>query len=95
MFEDTIGYEGQYFEPFCGLLGVGIHFAKEGRSVRANDINKDLILMLKQLRMIGNHLKFVQRRNMMSIAKVIFIAQSVDFMVFHGHILVFSLPGIV
>ena len=23
-------WDGLYFEPFCGLLGVGIHFAKEG-----------------------------------------------------------------
>ena len=50
IFEDTIGYKGQYLEPFCGLLGVGIHFAKEGRSVYANDINKDLILMLEAVK---------------------------------------------
>ena len=50
MVEDIIGYQGQYFEPFCGLLGVGIHFAREGRSVLANDINNDLILMLKTIK---------------------------------------------
>lgn len=39
-----------YFEPFCGLLGVGIHFSKDGRQILANDKNKSLILMLKSLK---------------------------------------------
>jgi DNA adenine methylase len=43
------GWNGTYFEPFCGLLGVGIHIAKEGRKVRACDSNQDLILMWKEL----------------------------------------------
>lgn len=43
-------WTGTYFEPFCGLLGVGIHFAKRGRKVEACDSNKDLILMLKKLK---------------------------------------------
>lgn len=39
-----------YFEPFCGMLGVGIHFAKKGRKVKANDVNKDLIALLKKIK---------------------------------------------
>lgn len=50
MFEDKVNYKGQYFEPFCGLLGVGIHFSKQKRSVLANDLNKDLILMLESVK---------------------------------------------
>lgn len=40
-----------YFEPFCGMCGVLIHFAKENnnRKIIASDINKDLILMWKNL----------------------------------------------
>lgn len=50
MIENNIGFKGRYFEPFCGLLGVGIHFANTGRNVLANDINKDLIMMLNALK---------------------------------------------
>lgn len=50
MMEDVLEWEGQYFEPFCGLLGVGIHLAEEGRKVVASDLNKDLILMLKAVK---------------------------------------------
>lgn len=45
-------YEGKtYFEPFCGLAGVGLHFATKTpeRKVELCDKNKDLILMLKKL----------------------------------------------
>ena len=42
-------WDGDYFEPFCGLLGVGMHFAEDGRKVIACDANEDLILMLKSL----------------------------------------------
>lgn len=48
--EEEEEWDGLYFEPFCGLLGVGIHFAKEGRKVKASDSNKDLILMWKALK---------------------------------------------
>ena len=48
--EDDEEWEGKYFEPFCGLLGVGINFAKKGREIEACDSNKDLILMLKRLK---------------------------------------------
>jgi DNA adenine methylase len=44
-------YGKKYFEPFCGMLGVGIHFSiEEDRHIIANDINKDLILMWKKLK---------------------------------------------
>ena len=43
-------WNGTYFEPFCGLLGVGINFAKKGRKVEACDTNKDLMLMWKALK---------------------------------------------
>lgn len=39
-----------YFEPFCGLLGVQIHFAKEKRHCMACDANKDIILLFKALK---------------------------------------------
>jgi DNA adenine methylase len=48
--EDSINWEGDYFEPFCGLLGVGIHAAKDGRAVEACDSNKDLIMMLQKIK---------------------------------------------
>lgn len=40
----------QYFEPFCGMLGVASHFASEKRNVIANDINKDIIFMWKKIK---------------------------------------------
>lgn len=49
-YEDKLDWDGDYFEPFCGLLGVGIHVAKSGRRVIACDANKDLILMWKALK---------------------------------------------
>jgi DNA adenine methylase len=50
MVEDIVEWKGEYMEPFCGLLGVGIHFASDGRQVLANDLNKDLILILKAIK---------------------------------------------
>jgi DNA adenine methylase len=50
MVEDITEWKGEYFEPFCGLLGVGIHFAREGRKILASDINTDVILMLKDIK---------------------------------------------
>lgn len=39
-----------YFEPFCGMCGVLIHFAKDNnRPITACDYNKDIILMWKAL----------------------------------------------
>lgn len=39
-----------YFEPFCGLLGVGIHFLKDKRkTVHFCDKNEDMMLMWKEL----------------------------------------------
>ena len=38
-----------FFEPFCGMLGVGIFAAQEGRHVVACDANEDLILMWQAL----------------------------------------------
>jgi len=39
-----------YIEPFCGMCGVMVHFAKEnGRKIEAYDSNKDLIEMWKSL----------------------------------------------
>ena len=40
-----------YFEPFCGMCGVLVHFANEitDRPIIASDINKDIILMWKAL----------------------------------------------
>lgn len=44
-----------YFEPFCGMCGVLIHFAKDSydktieRDIVATDINKDIIAMWKEL----------------------------------------------
>lgn len=49
-YEEKLDWDGEYFEPFCGLLGVGIHFAEEGRKVIACDANKDLIMMWKALK---------------------------------------------
>ena len=49
-FEKRIGWKGDYFEPFCGMLGVGIHFAKAGRYMLANDKNTDLILLLDAIK---------------------------------------------
>ena len=43
--------EGRVFaEPFCGLLGVGIHFAREGCPVVAADANKDVVLLLQSIK---------------------------------------------
>lgn len=39
-----------YFEPFCGLLGVQIHFAKEGRSCLACDANNNIIDLFEALK---------------------------------------------
>ena len=38
-----------YFEPFCGMIGVGIHFVREegNRKIRFCDLNGDLIEMWK------------------------------------------------
>lgn len=47
--QEKIGYQGVYFEPFCGMLGVGIHFAQDGQKIIANDLNKDIIMMWKAL----------------------------------------------
>lgn len=47
--ERKLEWNGDYFEPFCGLLGVCIHLSKN-RTVIANDKNKDLILMLDSLK---------------------------------------------
>lgn len=47
--ETITGRGGTYFEPFCGLLGVQIHFAIEGRKSLACDSNKDIILMFQAL----------------------------------------------
>jgi len=38
-----------YFEPFCGMLGVAIHAAKDSRHVIACDLNEDIILMWKAI----------------------------------------------
>jgi DNA adenine methylase len=38
-----------FFEPFCGMLGVGIHAAKKERIVVACDMNEDLMLMWQAL----------------------------------------------
>lgn len=39
-----------YFEPFCGMCGVLIHFAKDNnRSIIASDVNKDIVMMWKAL----------------------------------------------
>jgi DNA adenine methylase len=43
-------WNGDYFEPFCGLIGVGLHFLKEGRNISICDKNKDLMLMWKKLK---------------------------------------------
>lgn len=43
-------WSGEYFEPFCGLLHVAVHFANEGKSVLANDINLDLIMLLRAIK---------------------------------------------
>lgn len=37
------------FEPFCGMLGVGLHFARQGRIVEACDANESLILFWRAL----------------------------------------------
>jgi DNA adenine methylase len=50
LLENRLNYTGDYVEPFCGMLGVGEHFAKQGRKVEANDINQDLILLLKAIK---------------------------------------------
>lgn len=39
-----------YFEPFCGLLGVQIHFAKEQRQCIACDANEDIIKLFLALK---------------------------------------------
>jgi DNA adenine methylase len=54
MVEDIMDWKGNLIEPFCGMLGVGIHFAEQGRSVLANDVNKDLILLLKAIKIGWN-----------------------------------------
>ena len=49
--ERSLGYDNlPYFEPFCGMCGVLIHFCKEDtdRDVQACDLNKDIILMWKK-----------------------------------------------
>lgn len=43
-------WQGEYFEPFCGSLNVGIHFANVNRQVLAADLNVDLILLLKAIK---------------------------------------------
>lgn len=51
--EQRLGWSrkgSQYFEPFCGMLGVGVHFANSGRTVLANDYNPDLILLLDSIK---------------------------------------------
>mgnify|MGYP001562062440 CR=1 FL=1 len=39
-----------YFEPFCGLLGVQIHFAKENRKCVACDANANIIKLFSALK---------------------------------------------
>ena len=51
-YENEIGWVSKnYFEPFCGLLGVGIHFVNddEKRNLYFTDINEDIILMWQDL----------------------------------------------
>ena len=57
--EDEENWKGNtYFEPFCGMCGVGIHFMKEDmlekvsvrRKVKFCDANEDLILMWQKLK---------------------------------------------
>lgn len=48
-YEKKHKWKGDFFEPFCGLLGVGIHFAKQKRKVYACDKNEDLIMMWQAL----------------------------------------------
>lgn len=48
-YEKKHKWKGDFFEPFCGLLGVGINFAKQKRKVYACDKNEDLILMWQAL----------------------------------------------
>lgn len=38
-----------FFEPFCGMLGVSIHAAAEDRHVTACDANKDIMLMWRAM----------------------------------------------
>lgn len=46
--EKKFGYEKcSYSEPFCGMLGVGIHAVRDNRMVRFNDLNESIILMWK------------------------------------------------
>lgn len=47
--ENKLNWTGDFFEPFCGLLGVGIIAAEDGRRVLACDANKDIILMFRKL----------------------------------------------
>jgi DNA adenine methylase len=51
--EENENWDGDFFEPFCGLLGVGIHIIKNNknrnRKVIACDANKDIIMMWKAL----------------------------------------------
>ena len=48
--ESDLGWKSrEFFEPFCGMLSVGIHAAKDGRRVIACDMNEDLMLMWQAL----------------------------------------------
>ena len=50
--EEKLGWHSKqdiFFEPFCGMLGVGIHAAKDGRKLIACDANQDLIKMWQAL----------------------------------------------
>jgi DNA adenine methylase len=48
--ESDLGWKSrEFFEPFCGMLSVGIHAARDGRTVIACDMNKDLMLMWEAL----------------------------------------------
>ena len=42
--------EGCYFEPFCGMMSVGLEFAKDGRKVIACDSNPSIVAMWKELK---------------------------------------------
>jgi len=52
LYEDAETNPLPYFEPFCGMCGVLVHFAKDEereRDISACDINKDIIFMWKDL----------------------------------------------
>ena len=48
--QDMEWIDHDYFEPFCGLLGVGIHAIKDKRCVDFCDVNIDMIQMFQELK---------------------------------------------